>query len=148
VIRIALLLHLLAVVFWVGGMAFAHFALRPALTKLLEPPQRLRVFADVLHRFLRAVAGAIAVIIVTGIAMLVMPGGSQIRPSIHAMIGIGILMIVIFGLIRFRSYPAMRRAMAAQNWPGAGASAAIIRQLVGINLALGTLVITIVLLAR
>ena len=34
-------LHVLAVVLWVGGMAFAHFFLRPALATL-EPPQRLR----------------------------------------------------------------------------------------------------------
>jgi hypothetical protein len=34
-------LHVLAVGLWVGGMAFAHFFLRPALGTL-EPPQRLK----------------------------------------------------------------------------------------------------------
>ncbi|EFK95682.1 membrane protein [sediment metagenome] len=40
-------LHVLAVVLWVGGMAFAHFFLRPALATL-EPPHRLRLMHVVL----------------------------------------------------------------------------------------------------
>ena len=33
--------HVLAIVVWVGGMAFVQFFLRPSLGTL-EPPQRLR----------------------------------------------------------------------------------------------------------
>jgi len=35
---IAITLHLLAVVVWVGGMFFAWMALRPVAAPLLEPP--------------------------------------------------------------------------------------------------------------
>ena len=45
-----LFVHLIGIVFWVGGMAFAHFCLRPALP-LLAPPERLRLMHAVLTRF-------------------------------------------------------------------------------------------------
>jgi uncharacterized membrane protein len=35
------LLHVLAIVVWIGGMVFAHFFLRPAAMQL-PPPQRVR----------------------------------------------------------------------------------------------------------
>ena len=38
---VAITLHLLAALIWVGGMFFAHMALRPAVNTMLEPPQRL-----------------------------------------------------------------------------------------------------------
>ncbi|NIF44344.1 hypothetical protein F3J14_26415 [Burkholderia sp. Tr-862] len=34
-VAVALFLHLLAVAVWVGGMVFANFCLRPALTNLV-----------------------------------------------------------------------------------------------------------------
>ncbi len=49
-----LLLHLLAVVAWVGGMFFAHFCLRPAAVEVLEPPARLPLMLAALRRFLGA----------------------------------------------------------------------------------------------
>ena len=45
------LLHLLAVLLWVGGMFFAHFILRPAAVEALEAPQRLKLMDAVLRRF-------------------------------------------------------------------------------------------------
>lgn len=44
------LIHVLAVVLWVGGMAFAHFFLRPSV-QALEPPVRLRLLHAVMKRF-------------------------------------------------------------------------------------------------
>ena len=43
--------HVLAIILWIGGMAFAHFFLRPAVAQL-EAPVRLRLMHDVLGRFL------------------------------------------------------------------------------------------------
>ena len=48
------LLHVLAIVFWVGGMAFAHFCLRPSVT-MLQPPERLRLLHAVMKRFFAGV---------------------------------------------------------------------------------------------
>jgi uncharacterized membrane protein len=46
-----LLLHLLAAIVWLGGMAFVHFALRPAAETILEPPQRVPLMVAALRRF-------------------------------------------------------------------------------------------------
>lgn len=46
--------HVLAIILWIGGMAFAHFFLRPAVAQL-EAPVRLRLMHDVLGRFFQAV---------------------------------------------------------------------------------------------
>ena len=43
---IMLVLHILSVVVWVGGMIFAHQMLRPVVVAVLEPPERLKVWAD------------------------------------------------------------------------------------------------------
>ncbi len=48
---IALLLHLLAAVVWVGGMFFAYVALRPVAAAQLEPPARLTLWAGVFKVF-------------------------------------------------------------------------------------------------
>ena len=61
--------HVLAVVLWVGGMAFAHFFLRPSLATL-EPAQRLRLMQAVLSRFLAAVLLAVALVLGSGLWMI------------------------------------------------------------------------------
>ncbi len=50
--------HILAAVFWVGGMAFAYTILRPA-AGAIEPPVRLTLWRDVFGRFLPWVGLAI-----------------------------------------------------------------------------------------
>ena len=70
-------LHLLAVLLWVGGMAFAHLFLRPALG-VLAGPQRLALMHEVLRRFLAAVSVASVLAVATGIWML---GGWPSRRS-------------------------------------------------------------------
>lgn len=62
-------LHVLSIVIWVGGMVFAHFFLRPAVTQL-EPPMRLRLMHDVLGRFFKAVLAVSLLTLATGLWML------------------------------------------------------------------------------
>jgi len=40
--RVPMALHQLATIVWVGGMFFAHFALRPTIKQTLEPPARIQ----------------------------------------------------------------------------------------------------------
>ena len=63
-----------------------------------------------------------------------------------AMAGLGLLMLAIFGHIRFALYKRLARAAAAQDWPAGGAAVTEIRFWVGVNLALGSLIILIVVL--
>lgn len=138
-----LALHALAAAFWVGGMAFAHFCLRPAALAL-QPPQRLPLMAGALGRFLPAVAVAILVLLATGYGLVLLAGGFRgIGLHVHLMQGLGIAMMLLFGHLYFAAWPRLRRGVAAADWPAAGAALAQIRRIVTINLALGAAVVAI-----
>ena len=141
-------LHLLAIIVWLGGMAFAHFFLRPAVAQL-EPPARLRLMHEVLGRFFRAVMLASLLTLGTGLWMLgrvakqvVQAGGSFSLPlGWTLMLVLGLLMVAIFMHIRFALYKRLGRAVAAADWAAGGAAMAQIRRWVAINLSLGLLIV-------
>ncbi len=143
-------LHVLAVIVWVGGMAFAHFFLRPAVAAL-PPPQRLPLMQDVLGRFFTAVLVAAPLTLVTGLWMIgrvarqvVQGGGSFAMPlSWWVMAVLGLLMVLLFGHIRFVLFKRFRAAVQAGDWPGAADRLAAIRSWVGVNLGLGLLVVVV-----
>jgi uncharacterized membrane protein len=142
-------LHLLGVVVWVGGMFFAHFALRPAAQELLEPPLRLPLMAATMGRFFRWAALSVAVILATGIAWILAAGGfGMVGVYTHVMFVLGIVMALVFGYIWFALYPRLTVAIAAKNFPEAGAHLARIRQLVTVNLVLGLVTITVAVLGK
>ncbi len=146
------LIHVLAVVVWVGGMAFAHFFLRPA-AQFLEPPLRIRLMHGVLQRFFAAVLVIIVLVLGTGLWMI----GRVAKESVQAglsfnmpldwtiMLVLGIVMMAIFGHIRFALFKRLARAVEASDWPAGGAALASIRTWVGINLAIGVVIIAVAL---
>ncbi len=143
---VMLFLHLAAAIFWMGGMAFMVMALRPALHAALEPPQRLPLVVQVLRRFFVVVIVSIAVLLATG-AMLFMGAGKP-PPGWHAMAGLGLLMMLIFGHIYLSPFRRLQAAVAAANWPEAGARMNLLTLLVKVNLGLGWLAIAAVKLWR
>lgn len=145
-IAVALFLHLMGVTVWVGGMFFAHFCLRPAMSDL-SPQLRLPLWEAVFQRFFMWVAVAILVILASGGYLMSRFGGGQAPWPIHAMMGIGVLMMLIFGHIRFALYPRLRRAVQAQKWPDGARAINSIRRLVTINLVLGIVTIGLSVLA-
>ena len=141
---LAISLHVLAAVLWVGGMFFAYMALRPAALKL-EPPQRLMLWSETFERFFPWVWGSVVVLPFTGYWMIfTMFGGFDATP-LYALIMqyIGIAMIAIFLHVFFAPYRRLRRFVAAEDFPAAGKQLAQIRKLIALNLSLG--LITIVL---
>ena len=143
--KFALLLHMLGIVVWVGGMFFAYMALRPAAAQLLEPPQRLSLWAGTFERFFPWVWISVAAILGSGLYLVfAMFKGFGTAPfHVHLMFGIGILMMLVFAHVFFAPYGKLKRLVSAQDWKAAGASLAQIRVLIGINLSLGLLNIAI-----
>jgi len=136
--KIAVLLHLLGVVVWVGGMFFAYMALRPAATQLLDPPQRLRLWDGTFRRFFPWVWVSVLLILASGLYLVSLMGGFAVAPfHVHAMSGFGILMIAIFLFVFFVSFRRLRQAVASEDWKLAGGALGQIRTLVGVNLLLG-----------
>ena len=136
---VALAVHLFGVIVWVGGMFFAHMALRPTAAKLLQPPQRLPLLKGVLDRFFRWVWVSIAAILASGYWIFLELWNGLAGVHVHLMQGTGLLMIGIFLFIYFRPYRRMGDALAAADLPVAAAEMVLIRRLIGINLILGLL---------
>ena len=146
--RIALWLHLLSTVVWVGGMFFAHVALRPAAASL-PPPVRLPLVTAVLAVFFRWVAAAVATLLATGFMMIFARGGfASVGPSVHLMTVLGLIMATVYGFIVAVPFPRARAAVAASEWEAGGAAITQVRRLVGINLILGLVTITIAVLGH
>ena len=143
--RILVLLHLLAVIVWIGGMFFAHVCLRPVAAAQLQPPQRLPLLAAILGRFFGVVGWALALLWGTGIIRFAQ-AGAAIPVSWLAMAGIATIMTVVLALIVFLYHRPMVAAVAASDWPKAGEAMNSIRALVLMNLVLGFLTVAVAVL--
>ncbi len=147
------LVHVLSIIVWVGGMVFAHFFLRPA-AQSLEPPQRVRLMHDVLQRFFAAVTAAVVLVLGSGLWMIgraakqaVQTGGVFSMPlDWTIMATLGLVMIAIFGHIRFALFRRLQRAVATSDWPSGAKALGSIRSWVGVNLALGVVIVVVTLL--
>lgn len=138
---IALSIHVLAIVVWVGGMFFAHQVLRPAAIEILEAPARLQLWVANFKRFFPWVWLSIILVLSTGLWMMLQFPKAPL--FIHIMLGLGIIMMMIFMHVFFAPYKRLKKAVAAEDWPTGGKQLGIIRTLVGINTVIG--IITIVL---
>ena len=138
---IAKYLHILGFTIWVGGMFFAHHALRPSAAAILQPPQRLPLLAATLGRFFIWVWVAVAMILGSGLYMMALLG----RPPIYVtlMFILGVVMMLIYAHIFFAPNRRLQRAVAAQDWPAGCAAMAQIRRLVMTNLFLGLVTIAV-----
>jgi uncharacterized membrane protein len=143
--RVLLLVHLVAVIVWVGGMFFAHVCLRPVAAAQLQPPRRLPLLAAVLGRFFAVVGVALVLLWGSGLARFAQVGAA-IPTNWHAMLGLGVVMTIIFALIVLRFHRRMVKASAVSDWPAAGAAMNSIRQLVLANLILGFVTVAVAVL--
>ncbi|HTI49171.1 MAG TPA: CopD family protein [Casimicrobiaceae bacterium] len=145
---IAIALHVLAVVVWVGGMGFMLFMLRPGLAPL-PPAERLGVLARVLTRFLPAVGAAVVVIAVTGGWLMSLYGGMRNTPwGVHVMVALGVVMILVYAWIIVRLNPRMQAAVRTGDLPSAATLAERIRRYVVLNFVLGVVVIVAAIVGR
>lgn len=146
---IAMLLHVLGVVVWVGGMFFAHQMLRPVAAELLAPPQRLPLWAGVFRRFFPLVWVSVALILSSGLYMIMLLGGFKaVALNVHVMFAIGLVMMLVFCFVYFVPYGKLARAVAAQEWKQGGEALASIRKLVGFNLSLGLINLVVAAIGR
>lgn len=141
---VALIVHILSAVVWVGGMFFAHQVLRPAAA-MLEPGPRLDLWSRVLGRFFAWVIAAIVLLLVSGYALIfdVYGGFRTIGLYIQLMQGLGILMMVLFLHLYFAPWRRFRAAVARRDWVESGRQLGQIRIIVTVNLLLGLVVIAI-----
>ena len=142
---IAIILHILPAVIWVGGMFFAYMALRPVAAGQLEPPARLALWVGVFDRFFPWVFVSIALILGSGFWMVfaVFGGFAVTGLYVHVMLVLGILMMLIFFHVFFAPFRRLKQAVDQEDWVDGGKRLAQIRVMIGINLLLGLATIAV-----
>ena len=143
-------IHLFAIIVWLGGMAFAHFFLRPAVQQL-QPPVRLPLMRDVLQRFFGVVLVIVVLVLLSGVGMMGLvhqmaaQAGAKFNMPITwiVMAVLGVVMMAVFGHIRFALFKRLDQAVNAQDWPAGGKAMSQIRQWVAFNLALGAVIVAL-----
>ena len=91
-------IHALAAAIWVGGMFFAYMVLRPS-AGLLEAPVRLQLWERVFSRFFPWVWTSVATLLASGLGVVFWGYGgfAAMGTYVHVMLGIGLLMMAIYG---------------------------------------------------
>lgn len=141
---IALSLHLLAAVLWVGGMFFAYVCLRPVAASILEPPIRLSLWGATFKRFFVWVWGSVITLLGSGHAMIALYGGfGAVGMHVHLMLGIGYLMFLLFAHLYFAPFKRFKVFVDEKNWPDAAIQLNTIRKIVAINLTLGLITVVV-----
>ena len=137
--------HVLAALVWVGGMFFAWMILRPAAVEILDAPARLRLWLTVFKRFFVWVWPAVLVLPITGVGMLHLgfAGFDNAPRYVQIMIGLYLVMLALFLRVQLLQLPQLRRAVESEDWPAGGAVLGRIRRLVGSNLIVGLLLVSI-----
>ncbi|HIG78924.1 MAG TPA: hypothetical protein EYQ47_02805 [Cycloclasticus sp.] len=149
-IPLAITLHVLSAVIWVGGMFFAYLILRPIAAVQFEPPQRLTLWSNVFSKFFPWVWAAVVLLLGTGFWLVFNKfGGMQnVGAHIHVMMSMGIIMSLIFMHLFFAPSRRLTQAVIEHNWEVAGKNLAQIRMLIGINLILGLTIVVVATAGR
>ncbi|HEX3882945.1 MAG TPA: CopD family protein [Stellaceae bacterium] len=144
IVSIAMIVHILSAVVWVGGMFFALIVLRPA-SRVLEPGVRFELWVRALKRFFAWVIAAIVLLLVSGYTMVFsIFGGFAGTPFyVNAMMGIGIVMMLLFFHIYFAPFGRLRSAVPRRDFTAAGKQLNQIRWLVTVGLTLGLITIAV-----
>jgi uncharacterized membrane protein len=138
----ALGLHILAALVWVGGMFFAYVCLRPSVPGIEPPPERLKLWRRVFQRFFPWVWASIVVLLATGNWMILghFGGFKGAGVHIHAMYGLGLLMMLLFAHLYFAEWRRFAAAVDGGDGDTARGRLERIRRTVAINLVLGLIV--------
>ena len=137
-ITIALALHLLATLVWVGGMFFAIMVLRLAAGEL-DPPIRVPLWGRVFQKFFPWVWMAVIILLLSGYWMIfaVWGGFAGLPLHVHLMQALGLIMILIYLHLWFAPYKRFKSALFDENITVAGNNLNQIRLLVTVNLLIG-----------
>ncbi|MFQ5661094.1 MAG: CopD family protein [Gammaproteobacteria bacterium] len=135
---VAIALHLLSTIVWVGGMFFALLVLRPASVDL-ETEDRLPLWGRTFGKFFPWIWTAVIVLLISGYWMIFgfWGGFARLPVYLHLMQAIGWLMILLFLHLWFAPYRRFKKALAADDLSEAARNLNQIRQLVTTNLVLG-----------
>lgn len=143
---VAITLHVLAVIVWIGGMFFGFVALRPTLNGL-DTLSAARIWAGVLGQFLPWVWGAIAVILASGTYMVFnsYDGFAHVPWFVQFMMGVGLMMMAAMGHVTFAPFKRLKGAVARGDEAVAAKAMHQVRMIMAVTLALGIAVVIVIM---
>lgn len=139
--QIAISLHAVAAMLWVGGIFFAYRVLRPS-AMMLEPTERVQLWQKVFRRFFVWVWMFIGLIVISGYWLIMKDfGGLEQTPLyLKVMSGIGWLMVIVFAWLFFGPYAKFNIRIEQYELAEAGQIMnGQMRPLIALNLMLGTI---------
>lgn len=139
---LAIILHLVAINIWVGGMFFIIVVLGQVVATLAVPDQHV-FWQKLLQRFFAWVWVAVVILLGTGSGMIAyrFHGLEQAPLYVLMMVGLALLMVMVFLVIYFVFYPRFKQAMQHQDSDGSRQQLKIIRWLGIVNMVLGLCVV-------
>ncbi len=89
-------LHVLGVVIWIGGVAFVTMIVFPMILRMENSLEKVLFFQGVEHRFAKIAKAMVALVGITGVALLIMTGEWR---AIFSKAGIGpTVMLIVWTL--------------------------------------------------
>lgn len=144
IIDIAIAIHLVASVIWVGGTFFAYVCMRPAASPL-EAALRVPLWRRAMASFAPWVWVSIVALNVSGYGMVFwfFEGFANVGIHVHIMQATSILMTILFVYLYFAPWRRMKAALAGNDLPAATRELELIRHILLIILHLGLLTVLI-----
>jgi len=142
-------IHVLATIIWLGGLFLLSVVFAPSARRLDQAPA-LFMWHNVLSRFFILAWICMALILVTGIALVFLAfGGFSGVPIIHRVnSAIGIPAIILYGYLYFVPWRRFRRAMWNNDLNAAEKSLGQARLLMAIIVSLGLVASVVSVAAR
>lgn len=146
--------HLLATVFWIGGMIFMNFILYPAQT-VIAPAERGKLMGTIAKKFSIFAWLSVAILLVTG--LIKTPSGFLLNTTSHFGLWLTIkhvliLFMIVLGLIlSLHLAPKMQKlAPKPGEKPSSGfiSNQAILSRVSFINMVLGIMVLLVISVMR
>lgn len=105
----------------------------------------MKLWAEVFPRFFVWVWVAVVLLPISGVGLIHLRfSGFETAPRyVQVMMGLYVVMTALFIRIQSLQLPALRQAVAAEDWPAGATTLGNIRKLVGINLIIGLLLVAV-----
>jgi uncharacterized membrane protein len=101
--EILIIIHVLSVVLWIGGVGFVTMVTFPALQAMEDSMEKVRFFMGVERRFSRLARAYVIIVGITGVLLFFHRGGfgGIISPWIAIVLGFKVLIWLLFAILLF-----------------------------------------------
>lgn len=113
---VVLIIHVLSVVFWIGGVGFATMVIFLAIQGIEDPIARVQTFLGIEKRFQRFAKGYVITAGVTGIMLFFRRGGFEAFSDGSAlMLGFKIFVLLTFLALLFGAEKRLMKILVSQQ---------------------------------